>query len=177
MTTGAAYDIAVRILRDATARGLTVATAESLTGGLVAATLTGVPGASAVVLGGIVSYSSAVKSSVLGVPADLLAARGAVDPDVAVAMADGVASLLRADLAVATTGVAGPTEADGKPVGRVYIAVNRPGAVRELQLPGNREEIRAATVRSALELLADVMASDPDEEDVRRPGAGESSLP
>lgn len=160
-TVQTAYVLAEGVIREAAARGVTVATAESLTGGLVAAALTGVPGASAVVRGGVVSYASAVKAAVLGVPADLLAARGAVDPEVAVAMAFGAARVVGADLAVATTGVAGPDAADGKPVGRVYIATNDPVAVRELDLPGDRAAIRAATVAAALDLLAQALATRP----------------
>lgn len=143
-----------------TARGLTVATAESLTGGLVCAALTDVPGASLVVRGAVVSYATEVKADVLGVDGALLAARGAVDPDVAAAMATGVRRLLRADLGVATTGVAGPTPQDGRPVGTVHIAVAGPGeGVRHapLSLRGDRAAIRAATVEAALRLLLEVV--------------------
>ncbi len=115
-------------------------------------------GASTVLRGGVVSYASAVKTRVLGVPAGLLAARGAVDPDVARAMAVGAARVLDADLAVATTGVAGPDPADGRPVGRVYVAVNRAGPVRELDLPGDRWQVRAAAATAALESLRDTLA-------------------
>src|SRR4051812_4003327 len=100
--------------------GLTVATAESLTGGLVCAALTDVPGASAVVRGGVVSYATDLKASVLGVDEHVLAAGGAVQARVAREMALGVAQLCGADLGVGTTGVAGPDPQDGQPVGTVF---------------------------------------------------------
>jgi nicotinamide-nucleotide amidase len=136
-------------------RGLTVGTAESLTGGLVCAALTSVPGASAVVRGGVIAYATELKALLLGVPADLLSARGAVDPDVAAAMAEGVRGRLGADVGLATTGVAGPDPADGKPVGTVYVAVATPAGtgVTGLQLAGDRAQIRAATVLRILQLL------------------------
>jgi nicotinamide-nucleotide amidase len=137
------------------ARGETIATAESLTGGLVAAALTGVPGSSAAVRGGIVSYATDVKASLLGVPADLLERHGAVHGAVAEAMAQGARDRLGATVGVATTGVAGPDPAEGKPVGMVFVAAAGPGGVagRELALSGDREAIRAATVESVLGLL------------------------
>src|SRR5215813_372923 len=101
------------------AGGLTVGTAESLTGGLVAAALTTIPGSSAVVRGGIVAYAADLKNSLLSVPADLLDRVGAVHPDVALAMASGARNRLKATIGVATTGVAGPDPADGQPVGTV----------------------------------------------------------
>ena len=144
---------ALDLLREAR---LTVATAESLTGGLVAAALTDVPGASVAVRGGVVAYSSEVKASVLGVDACLLTGRGAVDPDVAAAMATGARALLGADLGVATTGVAGPDVSDGREVGTVFVAVAHAGgtAVREHAFTGSRGDIRAQSVTAALDLLA-----------------------
>ena len=118
---------AARLLAALHERGLTVGTAESLTGGLVVAALTDVPGASASVVGSVVSYATRVKRDVLGVDADLLAARGAVDPEVAAAMASGVCRVLGCDVGLATTGVAGPDPQDGQPVGTVYVAVRVPG--------------------------------------------------
>ena len=111
---------AVRLL---TQQGRTVAVAESLTGGLVVAALVGVPGASKVVRGGVVAYMTDLKASLLGVDEALLARVGPVDPDVAAAMARGVAVRLGADYGVATTGVAGPDPQDGHPVGEVHVAV------------------------------------------------------
>lgn len=138
-----------------TARGETVAAAESLTGGLVAAALTSVPGASAAFRGGVIAYASDLKASVLGVPAGLLSAHGAVHPQVAAAMAEGARTRLGATFGVATTGVAGPDPADGQPVGTVYIAAASAagGAVSELALTGSRSRIREATVQAVLSLL------------------------
>jgi nicotinamide-nucleotide amidase len=137
-------------------RGETVAVAESLTGGRLAATLVDVPGVSAVFRGGLVVYATDLKSSLAGVPAELLAERGPVDPDVALALAAGVRERCGADWGLATTGVAGPEPQDGKPAGTVYIAcAGPPGAVvRELDLSGDRTAIQRSTVDAALELLA-----------------------
>ncbi len=143
-------------------RGQVVATAESLTGGLVCAALTEIPGASDVVRGGVVAYAADVKAEVLGVAATLLAARGAVDPEVAAQMAAGVRQRLRADVGVSTTGVAGPGPAEGKPAGTVHIAVSTLGgtANRALALTGGRAEIRGKTVEAALGLLRDVLREE-----------------
>jgi nicotinamide-nucleotide amidase len=137
------------------ARDETVATAESLTGGLVAAALTSVPGSSAAVRGGVVAYATELKAALLDVPPDLLERHGAVHGAVAEAMAEGARDRLGATTGVATTGVAGPDPAEGKPVGMVFVAVAGPGglATRQLALTGGREQIRAATVESVLSLL------------------------
>ncbi|WEV29659.1 nicotinamide-nucleotide amidohydrolase family protein [Streptomyces sp. 71268] len=138
------------------ARGESVAVAESLTGGLLAAALTDAPGASRSFRGSVTAYATEVKAGVLGVDEALLAARGAVDAEVAAQMARGVRRVVGADWALATTGVAGPEPQDGQPVGTVHIAVAGPhdaSAATELQLAGNRAEIRARSVTSALELL------------------------
>jgi nicotinamide-nucleotide amidase len=142
-------------------RGETLATAESLTGGLLAATIVDVPGASAVFRGGLVVYATDLKGSLAGVPDDLLAERGPVDPEVARALARGVRERCRADWGLATTGVAGPDPQDGNPVGRVYVAVSAPGAdeVRELTLTGDRAAIRAGSVTAALVLCEDTLVS------------------
>jgi nicotinamide-nucleotide amidase len=142
--------------------GQTMATAESLTGGLVAATVVDVPGSSAVLRGGLVVYATELKHSLAGVDADLLAAEGPVSPAVAVSLARGARLRCGADWGVATTGVAGPDPQDGKPVGTVFVAVSGPTAeeVRELHLAGDRPTIRAATVKAALDLLASVLADD-----------------
>lgn len=139
-------------------RGFTVATAESLTGGLVCAALTSVPGSSAVVRGGVVAYATDLKVSLLGVEADLVAERGAVDAEVARQMAAGVCRALSADFGVACTGVAGPDGQDGHHPGHVFIAVHGPEGAgsRELHLEGGRAAVREATVLSALALLAEV---------------------
>ena len=137
------------------ARQQTVATAESLTGGQLASTFVEVPGVSAVFRGGLVVYATDLKHALAGVPADLLSSRGPVDPDVAVALADGARQRCGADWGLATTGVAGPDPQDGKPVGLVYVAVAGPGAgaVEELHLDGNRATVRARTVTAVLNLL------------------------
>jgi nicotinamide-nucleotide amidase len=142
--------------------GRTVAVAESLTGGLVAAALTSVPGSSAVVRGGIVAYATDLKAELLGVPAELLARHGPVHPEVAAAMATGVRQRLGATYGAATTGVAGPGPADGHAQGTVYIAVAGPAGIAEagLRLPGSRQEVREETVRSVLSLLVSALRED-----------------
>lgn len=139
----------IALLRE---RGLTIAVAESLTGGLVVAELVGVPGASAVVRGGVVAYATELKARLLGVDAQLLAASGPVHPEVAAQMALGVRERLGADVGVSTTGVAGPDPQDGHPVGEVWIAVAVGDAVttRRLELGGDRAAIRRATVSESL---------------------------
>jgi len=144
------------------AAGRTVAVAESLTGGLVAAALTDIPGASVSFRGGMVTYATDLKATLLGVDADLLARYGAVYPAVAAEMADGVRLRLRADFGVATTGVAGPDPADGQPVGTVHIAVSADDdtVVRTIGLTGNRAQIRRLAVENALGLLLGRLGED-----------------
>jgi nicotinamide-nucleotide amidase len=146
----------VALVRALAARGVTVAAAESLTAGLVAARLADVPGASAVLRGGVVAYATPLKAAVLGVDAALLAAGGAVQAEVAEQMASGAARLLGADVGVATTGVAGPEPQDGRPVGTVFVAVAGAGrpAVEQHHLRGGRGAVRRGTVAAALALLA-----------------------
>lgn len=146
---------AAALVAELAADGRTVAVAESLTGGLVCAALTAVPGSSAVVRGGVVSYATDTKHSVLGVDDFLLRAGGPVQADVARQMAHGVRRLLGADLGLATTGVAGPDPQGDAPVGRVFIAVawDSGDDVRILSLDGSRDQIRAATVAATLDLL------------------------
>ncbi|GGN53280.1 competence damage-inducible protein A [Actinoplanes lobatus] len=144
-------------------RGQTVATVESLTGGLVAATIVEIPGVSAVYRGGLVVYSTELKARLAGVPEGLLAERGPVDGDVAAALAEGARERCGADWGVATTGVAGPEPQDGKPVGLVFVAVAGPSGtrVRELKLDGNRAAIRTESVTAVLQLLTDSLRSAP----------------
>ncbi|MBQ0824913.1 CinA family protein [Streptomyces tagetis] len=169
---------AAEVVRLLTAQGRTLAVAESLTGGLVAARITDVPGASRVFRGSVTPYATELKRDLLGVDAALLAERGAVDPRVAAQMAAGVRRVLGADWGIATTGVAGPDPQDGQPVGTVYVAVEGPaqgpgqgpfgtnegsasgGKVEELRLNGNRAEIRMESVRSVLALLLAELASE-----------------
>ncbi len=117
---------AAEVVRLLTVRGGTLAVAESLTGGLVAAEITSVPGASKVFRGSVTAYATELKHRLLGVDASLLAARGAVNPQVAAQMAVGVRKALGADWGLATTGVAGPDPQDGQPVGTVFVAVDGP---------------------------------------------------
>jgi PncC family amidohydrolase len=143
------------IIARLTAREQTVAVAESLTGGLVAAALTAVPGASAAFRGAVVAYATSLKATLLDVSPHLLGALGAVSPEVAAAMAEGVRGRLGATWGAATTGVAGPDAAEGKPVGTVHIAVSDAGGttVRSLALAGSRDEVRQRTVEEVLGLL------------------------
>ena len=153
-------DLARQVVARLSARGETLATAESLTAGLVSATVADVPGASVVLRGGLVTYATDLKVSELAVPAALVAERGAVDGDVAAAMAVGTARRLTATHGLATTGVAGPTEQDGGPVGTVFVAHSGPGGitVRHLQLAGDRGAVRRGSVAAALRLLLEVTA-------------------
>ena len=156
---GAALDpttqLAANVIARLTAAGDTVAVAESLTGGLVCAVLTRVPGASAALRGGVVAYATELKATLLGVDGDILAARGAVDPDVARGMAAGARARLGATYGVATTGVAGPDEQDGHPVGTVHVAVIGPAGsvVRSYRFRGDRAAVRRQSVDSALSVL------------------------
>ncbi|ACZ30268.1 CinA domain protein [Xylanimonas cellulosilytica DSM 15894] len=147
------------VLAAAAARGWSLAVAESLTGGLVVAALVAVPGASAVLRGGVVAYATDLKASLLGVDPGLLAEHGAVHPGVAAAMAAGVRRAAGADVGLATTGVAGPDPQDGVEPGRVYVAVATPDGdvVRRLDLPGDRAAVRAAAVDGVLALALDVI--------------------
>ena len=157
-------DLATEVVLLCRQQGLRIGTAESLTGGLLCAALTAVPGASVAVMGAVVAYSTDRKSAVLGVPADLLEERGAVDGDVVRAMAAGVQTVMAADVGLATTGVAGPEPQDGKPVGTVFIAVVGPGVerVEELRLDGGRSQIRADTVEAVLRLCRDELRQTPE---------------
>jgi nicotinamide-nucleotide amidase len=156
---GSSERLARLIIELLTARGQSVAVAESLTGGLVTGALTSIAGASLVVRGGVVAYATELKAALLGVPADLLARQGPVAPDVAAAMAAGVRQLLGASYGVATTGVAGPGPADGQPQGTAFIAVVGPSGRcgTELHLAGDRQQVRDGTVWSALSLLVSAL--------------------
>ncbi|WP_105566858.1 CinA family protein [Microbacterium halophytorum] len=157
--------IAAEALLDALReRGLRIAVAESLTGGLVTAALVEIPGASLSLSGGVTAYDTALKHSVLGVDVALLAEHGAVHPDVASQMADGVRRALAvggsaADVGVATTGIAGPDSPDGQPVGTVYVAASGPAGERVERhvFAGGRAEIRAQAVAAALEIACRVL--------------------
>ncbi|MEV6246167.1 CinA family protein [Streptomyces sp. NPDC051742] len=168
---------AARVLAVLAERGHTLAVAESLTGGLVAAELTGVPGASVAFRGSVTAYATALKRELLGVDGGLLAERGAVDPEVALQMAAGVRDRLGADWGISTTGVAGPDPQDGQAVGTVYVAVAGPaatgagaGKVVSLRLNGARAEIRRESVRSVLELLLEELSGNVRAQDTEHNG-------
>jgi nicotinamide-nucleotide amidase len=161
---------ATDVVRLLTVKGETLAVAESLTGGLVAAEITTVPGASQAFRGSVTAYATELKHQLLGVDAALLRQRGAVNAQVAAQMAVGVRKALGADWGVAATGVAGPEPQDGQPVGTVFVAVDGPfgpgsgsaggGKVEALRLNGDREEIRMESVRSVLALLLTELAGE-----------------
>lgn len=137
------------------ARGRTVATAESLTGGQLAAAFTSVPGASACFVGGVVAYASEAKMSVLGVPPSVIESYGAVSAECAASMATGARSLFSATHALATTGVAGPDSQEGHPAGHVWIACAGPDGVetRLLALDGDRPAVQSASCDAAMSVL------------------------
>ena len=148
-------EVCLRLLKE---RGLTVGTAESCTGGLMAKLLTDLPGSSAVFRGGVVSYTDAVKRGLLGVPEDLLAQYGAVSPQVAQAMAQGARSALGCDLALAATGVAGPDPDDrGNPIGLVYLALAWEGGCQVVPFragtQAERERVRRMAAWTGLDLI------------------------
>ncbi|HEY0644098.1 MAG TPA: CinA family protein [Nocardioides sp.] len=147
--------VAARVLASLAGRGETLATAESLTGGMLSALLTDVPGASRSFVGGVVSYATRVKISLLDVPASVVREHGVVSEECAVAMAQGVRARLDATWGLATTGVAGPDQQEGKAAGTVWIAVAGPsGAVADrLALEGDRLAIRRATCEAVLTAL------------------------
>jgi nicotinamide-nucleotide amidase len=151
VTLGVAREVHERLL----ARGETLAVAESLTGGALGAALVAVPGVSATFRGGVIAYATELKSELLGVDAALLARRGPVDPDVAMAMAAGVRQRLGATWGLATTGVAGPDPQDGHPPGVFFVAIAGPDGsqVEARTVDGDRAAVRAAAAAAALALL------------------------
>ena len=152
--------IAAEIGRLLEENGLTISCAESCTGGLLTSTLTDVPGSSAYLTGSVVSYTNEVKARILGVPEESLASCGAVSEPVARAMAEGVRALMRTDIGVGITGIAGPGGGTvGKPVGLVYIAVSSPSVVSENRFLGTRLENKRASVEKALWMTVDMIRS------------------
>jgi nicotinamide-nucleotide amidase len=158
----------VQLVQD---RGATLATAESLTGGMVGATLTDVPGVSAIYRGGVIVYATDLKASLAGVPTELLARVGPVHPDTAAALATGVRAGLGATYGLATTGVAGPDPQNGVEAGTVYVAAAGPDGVRvrKLELSGDREAVRRGSVRAVLELAVELVAEETGPFGVLRP--------
>ncbi|WP_241977964.1 CinA family protein [Cryobacterium cheniae] len=160
-------DATARLVGELARRGLTIAVAESLTGGALTAELIRIPGASVVVNGGVVAYQSALKHTLLGVDAALLEEHGPVHPRVAVQMAEGVRTRLAvdgrpADIGVATTGVAGPDGQGGQEPGTVFLGLARGAetSVIPLRLQGDRAGIRAASVAAAVEAVWQLLARD-----------------
>lgn len=171
--------LARRVVQELAARGQTVATCESLTAGLAAATLAEVPGASAVLRGGLITYATELKTQLAGVPAELIAQHGVVSAPVAQAMAQGARTRCGATWALALTGVAGPERQDGHPVGEVFIGLAGPDGQRAVRadnaggrfalapgqphpvrvLVGSRAQIRRQAVDCALLTLADALSS------------------
>lgn len=155
-----------RIISLLTEKKQSIVTAESCTGGMVASALTDIPGASAAVYGGYVTYANAAKSRMIHVQARLIRDYGAVSNQVARAMADGARNTARADYAVAVTGIAGPDGgSEKKPVGLVYVAVSSELATVVIEHRFGdlgREEVRKASVKAALDLVLQVLTSDPD---------------
>jgi nicotinamide-nucleotide amidase len=158
----ATADRVARLIDALAAAGETVAVAESLTGGLVCSTLVHPAGASRVVIGGAIVYSTDVKASVLGVDQVLLAERGAVDAAVAVQMATQVRTKFGSTIGVATTGVAGPDPQDGVAVGTVFVAVtsDRGDSVEEHHFSGTRDDIRWAAVDAAIAILENSLRAE-----------------
>lgn len=162
MTAYPSYESATALLAETKSRGLAVATAESCTGGLIAASLAAIPGASASLERGFVTYSNEAKTEMLGVPADLIQRLGAVSREVSIAMAEGAIANSRADISVAVTGIAGPDGGTAeKPVGLVHMAASRRGGatIHEEKRFGDlgRHEIQLATVLAAFDLLKRAM--------------------
>lgn len=153
---------AARLVQDAKDAGVTLATAESCTGGLVSALITAISGSSAVYLGSIVSYANEVKNRLLGVPAEVLAHDGAVSEACAKAMAAGARKAIDADYALAITGLAGPGGATpDKPVGLVYLALATPTGgviVQKCHFAGDRDAVRTQTAAKGLDMLLEALA-------------------
>jgi nicotinamide-nucleotide amidase len=159
---GTADDLAAGAHDALAARAATLSTAESLTGGRLAAALTSVAGASGTFRGGVVAYSEQVKVEVVGVPEELVARHGVVSAECARAMAEGVRRLTRSTYALSTTGVAGPDPADGHPPGTVFVALAGPSGaqVSALSLTGDRHAIQERTCEEALALLVRVLGEE-----------------
>ena len=163
-------DATTALIHELTARNLTIAVAESLTGGLLAAELIRIPGASTVVNGALVSYNTELKRTLLGVDSSILNVHGPVHPDVAKQMAIGVRTHLavggrRAEVGVSTTGVAGPFSQDGLEPGTVFIGLAKGTAswAIPLHLTGDRDAVRTETVRRAVDAVRDLIARDDPE--------------
>jgi nicotinamide-nucleotide amidase len=157
-------ELAARVLAELDRRGQTLASAESLTGGMIGELLTEVSGASTSYLGGVISYATRLKETLAGVDTETLSELGPVSERTAGEMAQGVAQRCNADWGIATTGVAGPDAQNSHPVGQVFVAVSHPAGdvlrVKELSLQGERAAIRQQAAIAALALLADALGLD-----------------
>ena len=154
------FEVASEILANLRSAHQTLATAESLTGGLLSGALTDIPGSSDVFLGGIIAYSPAMKSALLHVDPNLIDAHGVVSAEVAIAMARGAISVLGSDWAISTTGVAGPGPSDGVAAGTVWIALVGPGVAPKAEtfhLEGNRQEVRVRTIARAFDSFTRIL--------------------
>jgi nicotinamide-nucleotide amidase len=165
--------LAERVVSGLTSAERTIAVAESLTGGAVSGRLTDVPGAAAVLRGGVVAYATELKAELLGVDAALLASVGAVHPQVAREMAEGVRRRLGADIGAATTGVAGPSSQDGRPPGTLHVAVAWDGGswVRSTMLAGTRTAVRQASTGLVLALVIGAIERGTADAVAEQPGA------
>jgi nicotinamide-nucleotide amidase len=141
------------------AAGATVASAESLTGGRLAVALTDTPGASETYLGGVVTYATELKASMLDIDTELIDTHGVVSPECAKAMASGVRAMAGATYGIATTGVAGPSDQEGKPPGTVFVGIAGPGLLEAvaLELSGRRQQVQERTVRETLTAFEEVL--------------------
>lgn len=153
---------AAEVVRALVGSGSTLGTAESLTGGLLGGAVTAVPGSSAVYVGGLVTYATRLKVALLGVPLEVVEEHGVVSAECAAAMAEGARTVLGADFAASTTGVAGPDLQEGKSAGTAYVAVAGPAGTltRALALDGDRDAVRAGVVREALDLTLAAVAQN-----------------
>ena len=154
--------LAPQVVRQFTEKGMTLGTAESLTAGLIAATVADVSGASAVLMGGVVSYDPRVKHEVLGVSQEVIDTVGVVSEACALQMASGARNLLKVDVALSATGVAGPTGGTAEnPVGTVWLGVStaKDTVARRFHCDGDRQSVRRQTVETALRLALDVLHS------------------
>jgi nicotinamide-nucleotide amidase len=162
-------DLAKVVIKAATKRGMTIATAESCTGGLISSCLTDISGSSAAFLCGFITYSNEAKSRVLGVPSDAIAEFGAVSDIVAAAMAEGALAQSGSDLAISVTGVAGPNGGTKeKPVGLVYLSLaqlEEDAVIKRYVFAGTRDDIRRSTVGAALELIFGRLREDDDQDE------------
>lgn len=167
-------DLAQETVRLLTERSRTVATAESLSGGLLGAMITAVPGASAVYRGGVIAYATDLKVDLLDVPGEVVAEHGVISAECAEAMAAGVRERARATYGLGLTGVAGPDLQEGHPAGTVYVGLATPDGVTSVRLAlrGDRDAVRSGACRAALELLV----TDTSSTDAGGPGMEETAL-